>query len=254
MGALHEGHLSLIRQSQTENDVTICSIFVNPIQFDNLNDLEQYPRMPGKDARLLEVENCTLLFTPDEEEMLPKYEKQEVKVDFGMLDKVLEGKYRPGHFKGVAIIVKKLLGIINPDRAYFGKKDFQQLVVIRHMVHTLGLPVQIITCETVRESDGLALSSRNIRLTIGERKLAPLIYEILCKAKQKVGKIPVWELKEWAIKKIQENPEFRVEYFEIADKETMLPMENWERKEQAIALTAVYLGDVRLIDNIELFS
>lgn len=254
MGALHEGHLSLIRQSQTENDVTICSIFVNPIQFDNLNDLEQYPRMPGKDARLLEVENCTLLFTQDEEEMLPKYEKQEVKVDFGMLDKVLEGKYRPGHFKGVAIIVKKLLGIINPDRAYFGKKDFQQLVVIRHMVHTLGLPVQIITCETVRESDGLALSSRNIRLTIGERKLAPLIYEILCKAKQKVGKIPVWELKEWAIKKIQENPEFRVEYFEIADKETMLPMENWERKEQAIALTAVYLGDVRLIDNIELFS
>jgi len=254
MGALHEGHLSLIRQSNAENDITVCSIFVNPIQFNNPSDLENYPRMAGQDIKLLEKEGCHLAFIPDAREIYPDNEKQEVIPDFGLLDKVMEGKFRPGHFRGVAIVVKKLFGIVEPDRAYFGKKDYQQLAIIKKLTELLNLPLSIVSCETVREPDGLAMSSRNLRLTIGERGIAPHIYEVLCKSKQKVGKIPVWELKEWATKKIQEKSEFKVEYFEIADRDTLMPLDNWDLKDQAVALTAVYLGDIRLIDNIELFS
>ncbi len=254
MGALHDGHLSLINRSVAENRYTLSSIFVNPIQFNNNSDLAQYPRMIPQDTRALEAAGCDLVFIPDAAEMYPEGEKTDLNMDFGMLDKVLEGKFRPGHFRGVAIVVRKLFDIMQPDLAYFGKKDFQQLLVIRNLAEQLFPNIKIIPCETVRESDGLAMSSRNLRLTIGERNIAPLIYEILCKSKQKVGKIPVRELREWAIKKIQENPAFRVEYFEIADQATLLPLDNWDFKENAVALTAVYLGDVRLIDNIELFS
>jgi len=253
MGALHEGHLVLVRRSILENDITICSIFVNPKQFNNQDDLGKYPRMLEKDAELLEKEGCHILFAPSEEEMYPGHEKITMKIDFGVLETVLEGKFRPGHFKGVAIVVKKLFEITGPTRAYFGKKDYQQLLIIRHMVRAMGLPVQIISCETVREPDGLAMSSRNLRLTKSERKLAPKIYQVLCKVREKSASKPVRELKEWAIKKIQENPELRVEYFEIADKESLLPLVSHSLKGGAVALTAVYLGDVRLIDNVELF-
>ncbi|MEI7980949.1 MAG: pantoate--beta-alanine ligase [Bacteroidota bacterium] len=254
MGALHEGHLTLIRKSKTENDLTVCSIFVNPIQFNNKEDLEMYPRNLSRDAKLLEEAGCDVLFSPEPGEIYPAGRREPLDLVFGMLDKVMEGKFRPGHFKGVAIVVKRLFDIVKPDRAYFGKKDFQQLAVIRHLVQALKIPVDIVPCETVREVDGLAMSSRNMRLTIAERQMAPVIYQVLCSVKEKAGKIPVNELKEWAIKKIQLNPDIRVEYLEIGDMESLLPMENWDHKNRAVAFTAVFLGDVRLIDNIELFS
>ncbi len=254
MGALHEGHLRLIRQSKQENDITVCSIFVNPVQFNNPDDLAKYPRNIVQDARMLKSNGCDMLFSPEVEEMYPDGKTPNNDIEFGMLDKVMEGKFRPGHFKGVVIVVRKLFDILSPSNAYFGKKDYQQLMVITRMKEILGLPVNIIGCETVREDDGLAMSSRNLRLTIGERQVARRIFEVLCKVREKGSKTPVWELKEWANKKIQEDSRFRVEYFEIAERETLMPIENWGQKTQAVALTAVYLGDVRLIDNVELFS
>lgn len=253
MGALHEGHLSLIRRAKAENQLTFCSVFVNPIQFNNPEDLDKYPRTLSTDAKLLEQVGCDVIFSPSAEEMYPQGTTEVLELDWGMLDKVMEGKFRPGHFKGVAIVVKKLFSIIHPTRAYFGKKDYQQLAVIRRMVEQLQLPVAIIPCDTVREPDGLAMSSRNMRLTIAERQVAPVIYEVLCRVREKAGKIPVKELQEWAIKKIQEHPSIRVEYFEIGDKETLMPLENWSLKSRAVAFAAVFLGDVRLIDNLELF-
>lgn len=254
MGALHEGHLSLIHRSKKENDFTVCSIFVNPIQFNNDEDLIRYPRTLEKDCRLLENEGCDFIFAPDVEEMYPGGEKPKVEVDFGMLDKVMEGKFRPGHFNGVAIVVKRLFDIIDPSRAYFGKKDFQQLAVIRHLVKTMKLPLEIVSCNTIREPDGLAMSSRNMRLTVVQRMIAPHIYQVLRSVKEKTGFVPVKKLKSWAILKIHEKPELRVEYLEIVDKETLLPLNDWSARDRAVALAAVYLGDVRLIDNIELFS
>jgi pantoate--beta-alanine ligase len=253
MGALHEGHLSLIGESRKDNDITVCSIFVNPVQFNNKQDLEKYPRNLDEDLRLLQSAGCDYVFVPGEEEIYPDG-VPDLEFNFGRLDKVLEGKFRPGHFKGVAIIVKKLFEIITPDNAYFGKKDYQQLLVIRHLASVFQLPVQIHGCPIVREPDGLAMSSRNLRLTIGERQIASHIYQVLCKVKEKTGHLPVKELRQWAVKKINSNPVFRVEYFEIVDKNDFHIIESWKEKENAIACTAVYLGDVRLIDNIELFS
>ena len=227
---------------------------MNPIQFNNQDDLAKYPRNLVLDARLLRNNGCDMLFSPEVEEMYPDGKTGNHDIEFGMLDKVMEGKFRPGHCKGVVIVVRKLFGIISPSNAYFGKKDYQQLMVITRMKEILGLPVNIIGCETVREDDGLAMSSRNLRMTIGERQVARRIFEVLCKVREKGSKTPVWELRDWAIKKIQEDSRFRVEYFEIADRETLMPVENWGQKTQAVALTAVYLGDVRLIDNVELFS
>jgi len=253
MGALHEGHLSLIKESRKTNDITVCSIFVNPIQFNNKKDLEKYPRNLKEDLRLLQSAGCDYVFIPENEEIYPGGTPA-LEVNFGTLDKVLEGKFRPGHFKGVAIIVKKLFEIITPDHAYFGKKDYQQWLIIRHLVSVLNLPVQIHACPTFREPDGLAMSSRNLQLTIGERKMAYLIYQTLCKVKEKAGHLPVKELRQWAIKKINSNPAFSVEYFEIVNKNDLHILENWKEKENALACTAVFLGDVRLIDNMELFS
>ncbi len=254
MGALHNGHLELIRRSKKENDLTVCSLFVNPIQFTNPNDLNRYPRMPEQDARLLLAEGVDLLFAPTDEEMYPPGEEPQLSLDFGKLDRVMEGRYRPGHFKGVAIVVKQLFEIVEPTRAYFGKKDFQQLAVIRYMVQVLGIPVDVVPCETVREPDGLAMSSRNLRLTIGERQAASRIYDVLMFTKANAGKFPVKKLQAMAMKRLLEVPAFRPEYFEIVDAVTLLPVHSWKETEQAIACTAVYVGDVRLIDNMELFS
>jgi len=254
MGALHEGHLRLIRQCKLENDITVCSVFVNPIQFNNPEDLEKYPRNIPRDARLLTSNGCDMMFCPGEAEMYPNGRSEKIELDLGMLEKVMEGMHRPGHFKGVVIIVKKLFDLISPTNAYFGKKDYQQLMVITRMKELLNLPVNIIGCETVREDDGLAMSSRNVRLTIGERHVARRIFEVLCKVREKGTRTPVQEIREWAKRKIQEDSRFRVEYFEIADKETLMPVDSWSQTSRAVALTAVYLGDVRLIDNVELFS
>ncbi|MDD4602245.1 MAG: pantoate--beta-alanine ligase [Bacteroidales bacterium] len=253
MGALHEGHLTLIRKSKAANDLTVCSIFVNPIQFNNKEDLATYPRNLVSDSKLLSENGCDVLFAPEVQELYPESEPQTMDVDFGDLAKVMEGKFRPGHFNGVAIVVKKLFDIVNPTRSYFGKKDYQQIAIIRHMVDVLNIPIEIVKCETTRETDGLAMSSRNLRLTVGERKTAPWIHQVLLKVKEKSGTLPVGQLKEWAIKKIQEESSLKVEYFEIAEKESLMPVENWQQNGNAVALTAVFLGDVRLIDNIELF-
>ena len=254
MGALHEGHLSLIRQSEEENDITVSSIFVNPIQFNNPQDLIKYPRTLKADLALLESAGCDYVFTPEVKEMYPVEPDGSPVKDFGQLETVMEGKFRPGHFKGVAIIVKKLFDIIQPDTAYFGKKDYQQLMIIHSMVDQLKLPIEVIGCPIIREPDGLAMSSRNMQLSIGERKIAPLIFQVLTKTKQKAGNMPVKDLKSWAIKKLTAEPTFTVEYFEIVDKQTLLPLDSWKKKDNALACTAVYLGGVRLIDNIELFS
>ncbi|MCX6267711.1 MAG: pantoate--beta-alanine ligase [Bacteroidetes bacterium] len=254
MGALHEGHLALIKRSLQENDITVCSIFVNPIQFNNNNDLANYPRTLSQDLKMLESCGCDVVFFPDTAEMYPDGETISFGLNFGTLDKVLEGQFRPGHFNGVAIVVKKLFDIVQPTHAYFGKKDFQQLAIIKHMVYAMGIPVEIIPCETIREVDGLAMSSRNTRLSPAERKLASGIYQTLLNVREKIGKTPVPELKEWAVKKIEENDGFRVEYFEIVDQESLMPMEDWTSRDRAVALVAVFVGDVRLIDNIELFS
>ncbi len=254
MGALHEGHLSLIRKSKQENDITVSSIFVNPIQFNNPQDLTTYPRNLAADLELLESVSCDYAFSPDVKEMYPEGNESAPVGDFGQLEKMMEGKFRPGHFKGVAIVVKKLFDIISPDIAYFGKKDYQQLLIIRSLVSQLNLPVQIIGCPIIREPDGLAMSSRNMQLSIGERKIASHIYQVLSEVKEKVGTTSVMELNNWAIRKISSNPAFTIAYFEIVDKQTLLPLESWRNKKNALACTAVYLGGVRLIDNVELFS
>ena len=253
MGALHEGHISLIDESRKNNDITVCSIFVNPIQFNNKEDLEKYPRNIDEDLKKLEKAGCDHVFIPSTEEMYPNG-APDLDTNLGQIEKILEGKFRPGHFKGVAIVVKKLFEIIDPNDAYFGKKDYQQLLIIRQLVSAFNMPVKIHGCPIIREPDGLAMSSRNLRLTIGERQMASHIYQTLCRAKEKTGHLPVKDLKQWAIKKINSNPQFRVEYFEIVDKNDLHFIETWKEKGNALAVTAVFLGDVRLIDNIELFS
>ncbi len=253
MGALHEGHLSIIRDSRSRDDITVCSIFVNPIQFNNKQDLEKYPRTLQQDLAMLEKEGCSYVFTPSVREMYPEGKVASPEVDFGYLDKILEGRFRPGHFKGVSIVVNKFLEIVGPDRAYFGKKDYQQLLIVKKMVRDLKIPVEIIPCPIMREKDGLAMSSRNMRLTIGERKQASLIYKVLTEVKEKASGSSVAELKLLAIKKLDDTPGFKTEYFEIADKDTLLPLDNLKKRETAIACTAVFVGDIRLIDNMELF-
>jgi pantoate--beta-alanine ligase len=250
MGALHQGHLDLIRRSATNNDITCCSIFINPIQFNNQEDLAKYPRTLDEDLRLLEEAGCDLVFVPSAEEMYP--EPIDKKYDFGDLEKVMEGAHRPGHFNGVAIVVKKLLEIFEPDKAYFGEKDFQQLRIIQSLVKMQNMPVEIIPCPTVRETDGLAMSSRNWRLSMEERAVAPEIYRTLLQARDLVKKAPVSEVKKILIARL-ESKGFRVDYFEISDIETLQPVVGWEDSPGLIACVAAFLGSVRLIDNMILF-
>jgi pantoate--beta-alanine ligase len=254
MGALHAGHISLIERSVRENDLTVCSIFVNPIQFNNPTDLEKYPRMPEKDSEMLGAAGCDVVFLPSVAEMYPEGPPPPVNIDFGMLDKVMEGKFRPGHFAGVAIVVKRLFDIVGPSRAYFGKKDYQQLAVIRYMVNALTLPVTIIPCETVREPDGLAMSSRNLRLNAAERERATEIYKVLRWVWENISAYPVRDIEKAAASKLNAIEGFETEYFEIADSNTLLPASGSPRDSRWVACTAVYAGQVRLIDNLELFS
>lgn len=251
MGALHKGHLSLLRRANLETDLSATSIFVNPIQFNNPEDLAKYPRTLESDIVKLEEMECDILFNPDVDEMYP--EPVLDRYDFGHLDKVLEGKYRPGHFNGVAVVVKKLFDVLMPDRAYFGMKDYQQLRIIQAMVEKLDLPVEIIPCETIRENDGLAMSSRNVRLSAHERSIAPVIYRVLQDVKNKTGKTSVVEAETWAINQLNKYEEIEVEYFKIVDAKSLLPVGDWNDVDSAVACTAAYLGNVRLIDNIILF-
>jgi pantoate--beta-alanine ligase len=250
MGALHEGHIALVRRARRENALATCSIFVNPIQFNNPEDLLKYPRTLEQDLRMLSEAGCDMVFVPEVNEMYP--EPVLKKYDFGPLERVMEGKFRPGHFNGVAVVVDRLLRIMEPQRAYFGEKDFQQLRIIQSLMQMESLPMEIVPCPTVRETDGLAMSSRNRRLTEAERKVAPEIFRTLSEVKQKAGKATVGDLKAWASGRIKSFG-MDVEYFEIADPETLQSAETWDEKPVLRAFVACFLGNVRLIDNLEIF-
>lgn len=252
MGALHQGHLSLIKEAKKENGYVTCSIFVNPIQFNNKNDLQVYPRDINRDIKLLESAGCDFLFHPSETEMYP--EPVNVVFDFGNLDKVMEGMFRPGHFNGVAVVVKKLFEILKPDRAYFGLKDYQQLVIIHKVVNDFKLPVEIVPCSTVREEDGLAMSSRNQLLSKTDRLQAAMIYEALKMVKIQSGYSTINEIKYFIEQLFRKTKNTKLEYFEIVDMFTLKPLTTWAQSSNVIACIAVYVGNVRLIDNIILFS
>jgi pantoate--beta-alanine ligase len=251
MGALHAGHISLLTTASATDDFVVSSIFVNPIQFNKKEDLDNYPQTLEEDILKLEDVNCDLLFNPDVGEMYP--EPVVDKYNFGHLDKVMEGKHRPGHFNGVAVVVRKLFDIIQPNRAYFGMKDYQQLRIIQTMTHDLGLPIEIVPCPTRREPDGLAMSSRNVRLTAKERNIAPVIYRVLSGIKEKVNEMSVVEAEQWALHQLSNYEELKVEYIEIVDADTLLKHVNWSDTGSMVACAAVHLGKVRLIDNLILF-
>jgi pantoate--beta-alanine ligase len=251
MGALHPGHITIVEQAVKENDTVVASIFVNPIQFNNPEDLAKYPRTMESDLQKLERAGCSAVFSPSVEEMYPVPDT--TVFNFGKLDKVMEGKFRPGHFRGVGIVVKKLFEIVQPDKAYFGEKDFQQVAIIRHMTQTFHLPVQVISCSIVREADGLAMSSRNMRLTEAERAVAPQIYRALMKARENYSWFTPDGLPLIIRAEIEQNTLFRVEYAEVVDTETLQRFDDWPDAEHAVVCVAVFLGSVRLIDNIVLY-
>ncbi len=251
MGALHQGHLELMERAKAENDLLVVSIFVNPIQFNNKNDLESYPRVMDEDIAKLQAIGCDLLFAPSVEEMYP--EPINDTYDFGALGNVMEGAFRPGHFNGVAIVVRRLFEIVEPHKSYFGEKDYQQLAIIQDMVQQLAMPVEIIPCPIVREGDGLAMSSRNRRLTESERQLAPSIYQILKKGASLRNVLSPEELRLWVRAQIENTEGFLIDYVEVADDTYLQPFEHWNDVKGALIFVALFLGDVRLIDNIRIF-
>jgi len=248
MGALHQGHLELVKRSALENDVSTVSIFVNPTQFNDANDLLKYPRTLDADCDLLRTVACNYVFAPDAKEIYPEPDTRVF--DFGSLATVMEGRFRPGHFNGVAQVVSRLFDIVQPDKAYFGEKDFQQLAVVRELVRQLGLAVQIIACPIVREKDGLAMSSRNRRLSENQRKQAVVISKTLFESKEKQHIFPVQKVKQWVIDRINLASELQVEYFEIVDGFTLQPIEKWEDTNYPVGCVAVFAGEIRLIDNV----
>jgi pantoate--beta-alanine ligase len=249
MGALHEGHLTLIRASQNENDITVATIYVNPTQFNNPKDLLKYPRLLDKDTELLQEVQCDVLFCPADEEMYP--EKSILTINFGPLNEVMEGKFRPGHFSGVALIVGKLFNIIEPDRAYFGQKDWQQFAVITRLVKELKYNLQLRSVPTLREPNGLALSSRNLRLTSEQRAKASVFHKALQEANINLlsGKSSS-DVKRLVARSFYNDPEVRLEYFELADSENLNVVENVSASVRPIMCIAGYVGEVRLIDNM----
>ena len=253
MGALHRGHTSLIEKAKTENDIVAASIFVNPTQFNNPADLQNYPRTPEEDYRLLLESHTDVLFSPSVDEVYsPKLHNAQV-LDIGQLGTVMEGEHRPGHFAGVIQIVSRLFDIINPDSAYFGEKDFQQLAVIRFMTKQMNYKIEIIGCPTVRESTGLAMSSRNLRLTEKGRVDASEIYTSLLSAKAQYKKsLPVL-IKQHVVSSIEKDGNLKVEYIEIADEETLQPVSSWDQHQHCRIFAAVFCEGIRLIDNVRLF-
>ena len=248
MGALHEGHLSLMHICRENNDIAVASIFVNPTQFNDKNDLKNYPRMPEIDLKLLESEGCDIVFSPEVEEMYPEPDTRIF--EFGNLGEVMEGSHRPGHFNGVAQIVSKLFDCVMPHDAYFGEKDFQQLAIIKQLVQTYNLPINIVSCPIIREPDGLAMSSRNLLLGSNERENAPIINQILKNAVFLKNKFEVKALQQWVIAQINSNQFLKVEYFEIVDDVELNPVKDWNEKSNKVGCIAVKAGNIRLIDNI----
>lgn len=248
MGALHEGHASLVQRSVAENDVTVVSVFVNPTQFNDKGDLERYPRTLDADCALLSSLGANYVFAPSVEEVYPEPDTRVF--DFAPLDKVMEGVYRPGHFNGVAQIVSKLFMYVEPDRAYFGEKDFQQLAIIREMVRQLGFKLQVVGCSIVREKDGLALSSRNTLLTPEQRITALAISKTLFASLDYAKLHTLTETKQMVEQAIAGTEGLELEYYEVVDGNTLQPVASWDDTDYIVGCITVYCGKVRLIDNI----
>jgi len=247
MGALHKGHVSLIKMAQQQADVVVCSIFVNPTQFTDPKDLEKYPRPLEHDMKMLEEAGCNVVFMPSVNEMYPRPEVWHI--DLGPAEFLLEGEFRKGHYQGVTQIVKKLFDAVNPDVAFFGQKDFQQVLMIKNMVAYFNLPVQLVSCPIIREEDGLAMSSRNIHLTAADRKNALVLSRALAYVQDNFAAHPIPELLKEARKMISNTPGVVLDYFTIADGETLLPEEN-KAHHPIVALVAAKVGETRLIDNM----
>jgi pantoate--beta-alanine ligase len=249
MGALHTGHLSLIEASKKQNDVTICSIFVNPTQFNNPADLQKYPRTLTKDTSMLEKVECDAVFVPEISEMYPA--PSIIRFDFGPLDKVMEGKFRPGHFSGVALVVSKFFNIVEADHAYFGQKDWQQFAVISQLVEELKINITLHGIPTAREPDGLAMSSRNLRLLGDHRTHAVVFYQGLLAAKKALQDgTEIARVKNLVREIVEQKPEISLEYFEVADSKNLNVLENVKDSDRPIMCIAGFVGEVRLIDNM----
>lgn len=250
MGALHNGHLSLLSASKSENDLTICSIYVNPAQFNNPQDLVKYPRTIDRDSEMLKKVGCDVLFCPANDEMYP--DPTQIRFDFGDLDKVMEGHFRPGHFSGVALVVAKLFNIVEPNVVYFGQKDWQQFTIIKRMVDELMFNLELKSIPTTREPDGLALSSRNLRLNATQRAQAPILYRALSYAKERLltkGE-NFSQVQKTVIEMFNELPEVKLEYFELADSLNLRSISNVDEANHPILCIAAYFGELRLIDNV----
>ena len=251
MGALHAGHISLVDRARAENGAVVVSVFVNPTQFNNPTDLQTYPRTEEADCEKLRAAGVDIAFIPTVEEMYPEPDTRVF--DLGQVAAVMEGPMRPGHFNCVAQVVSKLFSFVQPDRAYFGEKDFQQIAVIRRMVELEKFPIEIVDCPICREADGLALSSRNVRLTPENRKVAPNIHRVLAESVDKAKTESLPQVKQWVIDTLNSYPQFEVEYYEIVDPLTMQPLSAWNESKNGAPVGCItcYCGDVRLIDNIK---
>jgi pantoate--beta-alanine ligase len=249
MGALHEGHLTLIRKAKQENDIVVCSIYVNPTQFNNANDLAKYPRTVEQDTAMLKSAGCDILFLPNDAMMYP--EKVWTTLNFGNTETVLEGKFRAGHFNGVGLVVSKLFHIVKPTKAYFGQKDLQQCVIIKQLVRDYSFDIEVVIVPTVRENDGLAMSSRNRRLTDKQRMIAPQIYEALQRAANMAKTYtPIAEIHQDFTNFINAYPDFNIEYVEITDIITLKSLEKLTKGQEIVISTAIFMDEIRLIDNL----
>ena len=247
MGALHQGHISLINYSKQQTDITVCSIFVNPTQFNNASDLTHYPRTPEADIKLLEDAGCDILYMPEVEDVYPESDNRTF--NFGYLDTILEGAKRPGHFNGVGQVVSILLEGVKPDKSYFGSKDYQQVMVVKSLVKQLQLPVEIIACPILREVDGLAMSSRNTRLSLEERKIAALVPQIMKEAIKIAKEQGIPAAKLVVAESVSKQEMMKLEYYEICDAITLESINELIPNQQAVSLIAVFVGNIRLIDN-----
>ncbi len=252
MGALHQGHMSLMQASNDENDITVCSVFVNPTQFNEKTDLDKYPRTLAADEKLLKKNGVDIVFAPTNEEVYPKKLKTELNLDFKGLDKEMEGEFRPGHFEGVAQVVKRLLDIVTPDALYMGQKDFQQFTLVHFMMKHFSVPTQLRVIPIIREENGLAMSSRNVRLTPENKANAVELNKVLKYVKRNKYKKSCKDLQDYAMARLAKMPEFRPEYFTIADARSLSSISNCKDSDYVVACTAVWAGEVRLIDNMVL--
>lgn len=249
MGALHEGHLSLLKQSKTETDITLCSIFINPTQFNDQTDYEKYPVSVEADIDKIESVNTDILFLPQPSELYPDGTTQLEQYELGHLEAILEGKFRPGHFQGVCQVMNRLLEIVRPSKLFMGQKDYQQSLVVQKLLKSTNRHIELIVCPTIREANGLAMSSRNRRLTEPDRKKAAIIFNALMHIKQNLKNAELTNLKNEARALISENG-FTIDYVEIADAHTLKPTDAWQENQELVALVAAYINGVRLIDNM----